>query len=83
LQFDTGVYPAVAYLGELEEPPMLTFTCMTETVNEFLSGQLPAKPPADNYLAVLQRGLEELGMDETENYWTDIIEEQFGSFLPN
>ena len=83
LQFETGVYPAVAYLGEREELPILTFTCMTETVNEFLSGQLPAIPPADNYLAVLRRGLEELGMDETENYWTDIIEEQFGKFLPN
>lgn len=83
LQFESGIYPAVAYLGEQEGLPILTFTCMTEMTNDFLRGQLPAIPPADNYLAVLQRGLEESGMNEMEDYWKDIVEKQFGNFLPN
>jgi histone deacetylase 4/5 len=79
LQFENGYYPAVAYLGDHDEVPIVTFTCLTEKVKGLLSGELPAAPPAINYLAVLQRGLQELGMHqiEAENYWSEIIKRQF------
>jgi histone deacetylase 4/5 len=79
LQFESGFYPAVGYLGERDELPILTFTCFTEKVTEFLNGKLPAVPPANNYLAVLQRGMVEMGVEESEveKYWMEIIERQF------
>ena len=71
LQFERGYYPAVACLGERDELPIVTFTCFPEKVTAFLNGELPAAPPANNYLTVLRRGLEELGMNEAEaeKYW--------------
>jgi histone deacetylase 6 len=82
VQFEEGwnYYPAVAYLGDHNGAPILTFTCHPEDVPGFLSGELPAAPPAENYLNVLRRGVQELdqvGIDPIE-YWNDFIKGQFG-----
>ena len=82
VQFEQGwnYYPAVAYLGDHNGAPILTFTCRPEDVPGFLNGELPAAPPAENYLNVLRRGVQELdqvGIDPIE-YWNDFIKGQFG-----
>jgi histone deacetylase 4/5 len=72
-------YPAVAYLGCYDGAPILTFTCLPEDVPRFLSGELAAAPPAENYLNVLRKGVQELGqagIDPIE-YWNDFVESQF------
>jgi len=84
--FDEGEYPAVGYLGDHDGLPILTFTCPTEDVEKFLSGEIPCAPPAKNYLKVLCKGLVEGGLseEEAEEYWKQVIEAQFGSeHLPN
>jgi len=84
LQFEEGwtYYPAVAYLGDHNGAPVLTFTCLPEDAPGFLSGELPAAPPADNYLNVLRKGVQELGEDPIE-YWNDFVESQFRQQTPN
>jgi len=81
VQFDAGsnCYPAVAYLGDHDGEPILTFTCLPEDVPGFLTGELPAAPPAKNYLNVLRKGVEELKQVGTDpiQYWDDFIEGQF------
>ena len=83
VQFKGGsnYYPAVAYLGDHDGAPILTFTCLPEDVPRFLSGELPTAPPAENYLRVLRRGVQELeqvGVDPRQ-YWNGFIKEQFGA----
>jgi histone deacetylase 4/5 len=79
LQFENGDYPAVAYLGDHDGAAIVTFTCLTDTVRKFLSEELPADPPPQNYLLVLRRGLQEAGLDEAGaiNYWNEVITRQF------
>jgi histone deacetylase 4/5 len=69
--FEGSFYPAVVYLGERDNTPIVTFTCLPENVGAFLSGELPAAPPSSNYLAVMRKGLQELGMNEAQakDYW--------------
>ena len=81
IQFEEGptYYPAVAYLGDYNGTPILTFTCLPEDVPGFLNGELPAAPPAYNYLNVLRKGVQELGeggIDPIE-YWNYFVESQF------
>jgi len=81
VQFEEGwtYYPAVAYLGDYNGAPILTFTCLPEDASGFLNGELPAAPPAYNYLNVLQKGVQELGevgIDPIE-YWNYLVESQF------
>lgn len=78
-KFEDAIYPAVAYLGEHDDAAIVTFTCLTDMANAFLSGELPTAPPANTYLTVLRRGLQELGLNEEEaiRYWKDIIARQF------
>jgi histone deacetylase 4/5 len=81
-QFESGYYPAVVYLGDQDDLPVVTFTCLTEKAKQFLRGTLSAAPPANNYLTVLRRGLQDSGLDETTAiaYWNDVIAQQFEGF---
>jgi len=87
VQFKGGrnYYPAVAYLGEHMDVPILTFTCLQEDVSEFLSGALSAAPPAKNYLNVLMDGVQNLPEVEVDGdaYWKERIQWQFGETLSN
>lgn len=87
VQFERGwnYYPVVAYLGEHNDAPILTFTCLQENVPAFLSGDLSAAPPAKNYLNVLTHGVEKLPQIEVdgEAYWNERIAWQFGEKMPN
>ena len=83
VQFESGSYPAVAYLGEQDDVPIVTFTCLTETANKFLCGAFSAARPANNYLTVLRKGLKEWNVDKAEAYWEGIIAEQFTNLQRN
>jgi len=78
-QFESGLYPAVAYLGEHDDVPILTFTCLTESAEEIMMGKTPSAPPAENYLVVLRKGIQEVGLNEADAkiYWQEKIAKQF------
>ena len=81
VQFPDGLshYPTVVYLGEHNGSGILSFTCHSEEVSGFLSSELPVAPPAENYLNVLRKGVQELDQDDTDPiaYWDKFIKVQF------
>lgn len=71
-------YPAVVYLGDHDDIPIVTFSCPPEQVNAFLNGELPAAPPSKAYLAIMTKGLQECGMtqQQAEAYWEERVRSQ-------
>eukprot|EP00897_Mesotaenium_endlicherianum_P009829 jgi/Mesen1/8875/ME000530S08285 len=62
-----GWYGTVAYLGEKEGAPILTFTCSSEDVAKFYEGHLAVNPPSSRYSFVVAKGLvDHIGLSPEE-----------------